>query len=96
MQDHVRGFLADHDDRSVRIPAHQRRHDGRIGDSEADNSVDFELVVDHRPGVLNWTHLTSADVVVDGVGVVSDYALPVVVGERLVVLAERIRVAEKL
>ena len=96
MQNHVRRFFTDHDARSVRVSRDQRRHDRRIGDSKTDDPVNAQLVIDDGPRIARGPHLAGADVVVYGVGVVPDDALPVLVGVRLVVLAVRVRVAEEL
>ena len=96
MLDQVCRLLADHDAGSVGVAGDQRRHDRRVGDAQPRDAVNPELVVDHRPGVIDGAHLARPDVVVDGVGVVANDALPVGVGVGLVVLAERVRVAEEL
>src|SRR5215211_8951326 len=45
----VRGLLANHDARGVRVDADDRRHNGGVGDPQALDAADPEFRVDDRP-----------------------------------------------
>ncbi len=89
-------LLADHDARRVRVAGHQCRHDGGVGHPQAPDPVNAQLVIHHRPRVLNRSHLARADVVVNGVTEMANDAFPICVGEGGVIRTCRVRLVVEL
>lgn len=57
---HVGCFLADHEDRCVRVARHNLRHYGCIDDAQIFDADDLQLWIDHRFWVTFWAHFTGA------------------------------------
>ena len=57
-QDHLRGFLADHDGGGVGVAGGEGGHDRGVGDPQALHPVDPEPVIDHGHRV--GAHLAGA------------------------------------
>ncbi len=88
-------FFAYHDARRIGVAGHERGHDRSVGNAQAFNPVDPELVINDGPGVVGGSHLAGADVVVDGVTEVANDTFPVVVGEWYVVCTSGVRLVVK-
>lgn len=85
--DHIRGLLADHDHRRVRVAADYGGHYGCVDHTQSVDAVHPEPRVDHRVRVAGRAHLARARRMVDSKRKVPERALPVRVTEQLVLLA---------
>uniref|UniRef100_A0A182JMJ5 Uncharacterized protein n=1 Tax=Anopheles atroparvus TaxID=41427 RepID=A0A182JMJ5_ANOAO len=79
--DEVRSLLADHDDRRVDVAAGDPRHNAGVDHPQSLDAVDAQLRIDDGPWVVRRAHLGRAGHVVDRHRVLSDRAVPVLVGE---------------
>jgi len=60
------------------------RHDGRIGHAEVSDAVHPQSMIHHRHGILDWSHLAGASLMIFGAGVLAHGTGPIVLAQELV------------